>query len=41
MPEDETATIVMGEFDLDAVGTKTQLLVADFIAEAEKQIPNT
>jgi hypothetical protein len=41
MPEDETATIVTGEFDLDAVGTKTQLLVADFIAEAKKQIPNT
>jgi hypothetical protein len=36
MPEDETATIVMGEFDTDAVGTETRLLVADFIAGAEK-----
>jgi hypothetical protein len=36
MPEDETATIVMGEFDLDAAGTKTRLLVAEFIAKAEK-----
>jgi hypothetical protein len=36
MPEDETATIVMGEFDLDAAGTETRLLVADFIAGAEK-----
>jgi hypothetical protein len=36
MPEDETATIVMGEFDLDAAGTKTRLLVAEFIARAEK-----